>query len=306
MKSVYAKKSELSQCVTTHNASCIDDRRTLPVAQRVLQRECGVVQRNSADGKFLYYGDLKNYRDRVPYFPYYICFSPYRGQEVKSANFSGCLMMAFVFTGNTPKHQRLIGQAGVCGAQQFVFPRNPTGSIYIAHVAQGLGGDAKMPLVDAETENLINILSIFKPYRFDKDKPQKKMTKGNLATVGFAQTSRLTGGMQQDANGDWIANVYYQEAYKYGWDQDDWLWIYKYSRSRSKNAKQLLQTTEATKAYLYAYTVGKSTDSRLQNAAKLKLQQITDKQALKEALELATKSDKDTYGIIKLQQEGKL
>ena len=38
MKSAYAQKNETSQSVTTHDTSCVDDRRTPPVAQRVLQR----------------------------------------------------------------------------------------------------------------------------------------------------------------------------------------------------------------------------------------------------------------------------
>lgn len=226
MKSAYAQKYEVSQCAMSHNAACVDDRRTVPVAQRVVQRESGVVQRvGEANGTFVYYHNIGGDRlkDRVPYLPGKICFTPYTGGEVKSANFSGCFLIVFHFVNN---NQGLMSYRLLMSNESRLF--SPVFNVpYIAHVATGGIGDAKVALFDAENRGLIEIEAMFKPFRnaFDDDYYHKGLIHQSQETVNSiaAGVCSVTGGLHKDNMGRWCAKVYSQER------------IVNFDRSRADN-----------------------------------------------------------------------
>ncbi len=207
MKSVYAQKNEVSQCVTSRNVACVDDRRTIPVAQRVVQRM------GEANGTFVYYHNIGGHKlkDRVPYQSGKICFTPYTGGEVKSANFSGCFLIVFHFVNN---NQGLMSYRLLMSNESRLF--SPVFNVpYIAHVATGGIGDAKVALFDAENRGLIEIEAMFKPFRnaFDDDYCRNGQIHQNQASISSiaAGINSVTGSINKDARGRWCAKVYSQE-----------------------------------------------------------------------------------------------
>ena len=231
MNSTYAQKQTTAQKSTASNVSAVNDLRSLSVAQRVVQRAGGVVQRFPADGAFVYYPNISgdNLKDRLPYLPEKICFTPYTGNEVMSADFTGCFMMAFHFVRDKfPEWDdaESYNEAMLSSEMSIFFdaaplPENLSRS-YIAHVATGSSGDAKLALFDAENRGLIEIEAMFKPYRNRNDDGYNANgligRTQNVLSDGGARVQAVTGGMCKDDDGNWCANVYSQElVLKDGW-----------------------------------------------------------------------------------------
>lgn len=305
MFTTYAQKQAPAQKSTVSNAATVDDRRSLPVAQRIIQRAGGVVQRAPADGKFVYFPDISGdiYKDRVPYMPGKICFVRYRDKEVKSANFSGCFMMAFKFVEEkmkSDKNSRLIFDSSVPMLCDF----NAT---YIAHVATGEQGDAKEALFDAENRGLIHIEALFKPFRKSTDDSYQnagvKKTQDNKMSEQQAGLSNVTGGLSRDSRGNWSAKVYSQEKIldiKRG-QQDGFInqdgfpipenfanfsvflskhpeycdWSNTERLDRRMDTEDLEFETEATKAFWYASVAVSGPTEDLRKKSRMKLARIS-------------------------------
>lgn len=305
MFTTYAQKQATAQKSTVSNAAVVDDRRALPVAQRVVQRVGGVVQRAPSDGKFVYFPDISgdDYKNRVPYMSGKICFVRYKDEEVKSANFSGCFMMAFKFVEEKMKSDK---------NSHLIFDKRfpmlcDFNATYIAHVATGEQGDAKEALFDAENRGLIHIEALFKPFRKSTDDSYQnagvKKTQDNKMSEQQAGLSNVTGGLSRDSRGNWSAKVYSQEkilkienAQRDGLIDEDGLPIgdssgsfsilmskhpeyYDWSNTerldRRMDTEDLEFETEATKAFWYASVAVSGPTEDLRKKSRMKLARIS-------------------------------
>lgn len=285
MKSAYAQKYEVSQCAMSHNAACVDDRRTVPVAQRVVQRESGIVQRKGeANGKFKYCDSFESHEEGFEKGK--ILFCPYGnvGTECKSRGFTGCLMMAFHFNKINPTTKQdqtdSLKKMMVEEYSDAMFDENKK---YIAHVYMASSSsrdDTKAALFDAENRGLITIEALFKP----------------CTPLIFDTTSggAMDGGLSMNDKGGWSANVYAQslEAYKKvksidGADKSRMVMTGANNGSVTTdnvhtcpvityNVDELRKQTEATKAFVYASIVKNQSDRENVELAKKRLLGMSD------------------------------
>jgi hypothetical protein len=278
----YAQKSEPFQSVMTHNASCINDRRTLPVAQRVVQRESGIVQRVPSNGVFKFYPNISGsvYKDRVPYLAGKICFTPYTNGGILSAGFNGCYMMAFRFVEDAMKrdpNSYLLFDRSVPMSSNFSVT-------YIAHVSNDT--TARDTLFDAENRGLVQIERIFRPYRSDvRDKPvldSLSLSPDNRIVENSGSGSpriqacinKFTGGMVKTAGGEWESYVFNQEKLfnePPNLERTNFDWRIGNVIRYYLNAHFLENESIATKICLYASVAKHSENSETRNEASRKL-----------------------------------
>lgn len=219
MSTTYAQKQVPAQKTPPSNATAVNDLSSFPIAQRVMQKASGVVQRLPADRKFVYYPDISgdDCKNRVPYKPEKICFTPYKGGEVRSAGFNGCYMMAFKF--KDPGNTHLSDYFQLLDKDSAPYPLNLK-KTYIAHVANDTAREA---LFDVENRGLLQIERIFRPYRsYERDEPildRLSLSPNNsIAATGAgspkiqAGLNKLTGGMELTTGG-WVSYVYNQEKF---------------------------------------------------------------------------------------------
>ena len=274
MKSAYAQKSESSQSVTTHDASCVDDRRTLPVAQRVLQRESGVVQREGevvleegdpAYKKFKYLPPAVDALEGFGPEADFITFCKYSSVECRSHSFTGCLMMAFHFNDKNSKKEN-VDQTTSLDALIFGDLSNVLvgeNEKYVAHVyLDGGSADMSLALYDAENRGLITIEALFKPWLDEDQGKLRQKSSTDLSLVPLLQDMKVTftGGLELGAGGRWNAGVYVPDVGVHR--------IYdmikscpEYERFKKNDSSHLLKSfdsdeldrqTKATKAFVYA------------------------------------------------------
>lgn len=290
MFTTYAQKQATAQKSTVSNAAVVDDRRALPVAQRVVQRVGGVVQRAPSDGKFVYFPDISGevYKDRVPYWYNKICFAPYNGGEVRSAGFNGCYMMAFRFV---ESNLFSMDDAEAFNASLNIFDRsNPIPTdfdiTYIAHVSNDR--TARDALFDAENRGLVQIERIFRPYRsevYDKPildsrslSPNNRIAEksGGGTPEMHACINKFTGGMEKTVGGEWVSYVYDQERLfnePPNLELTNFVWKNK-NVIRYFDANALEQESIATKICLYASVAEHSNNSEIRNEASRKLNDL--------------------------------
>ncbi len=323
MSTTYAHRQTTAQARPASNAAVVNDSRSLSAAQRVIQRAGDVVQKLPADRKFVYYHNIGGvtYKDRIPYEPGKICFTPYANAEIKSANFSGCFMVAFHFVES--KFPAWDDAESFNKIPPIFFSEVPRdfSQTFIAHVATGDLGDAKEALFDAENRGLIEIEAMFKPFRNVTD--DEYLSKGkihqnqNLISPGAAGIRSVTGSLNKDAKGKWSAKVYTQErildfyrSYNDGFVGDngqtlapyiggfaDFLkdhpeyyhWLNIEREERRMDAKRMEFETFATKALLYASIAADANIDRSQKDIALqKLKDIRKKRP--KALTYASKT----------------
>ena len=283
MNSTYAQKSSTVQKAADTKAASVFDssaqneslQRKADMANNAVQlvvRNIGnVVQRvGEANEAFEYYPDISGdvYKDRVPYNPQKICFTPYTGGEVKSAGFCGCFMMVFHFVDcgkGLDTYRLLISKESEPFTPVFDVP-------YVAHVpTNDRNQNMQKALVELEDRGLIKIEALFRPCwdakaesenleisdeandLFNQDESKKNLDyvtkKGILALIAF------TAGVEKNADNQWIAKKYSQEKrFNSAEDQNvntlNFRW--KNSLLEEKSAKQLDEETLATRICLYA------------------------------------------------------
>ena len=286
MKSAYAQKSESSQSVTTHDASCVDDRRTLPVAQRVLERESGVVQREGevvlkegdpAYKKFKYLPPAVDALEGFGPEAGFIAFCKYSSVECRSHSFTGCLMMAFHFNDKNSKKENVDQTTSLDalifgGLSNVLVGENEK---YVAHVFMSsevnvetgkMWKDTSEALYDAKNRGLITIEALFKPL-IDSDAKNirdasEEAKKTDVAKSILIGKAKFTGGLTFDKTRKWSASVYVPDepasvcgVYVYdglkgGYSEkeinDD------FRRLKSFDSHELDRQTKATMAFVYA------------------------------------------------------
>lgn len=265
MKSTYAQKNEVNPCVTSRNVACVDDRRAVPVAQRVLQRESGAVQRVKKEGGndileeddpayntfiFQQYEDDENFR--VLYDAGgKIYFTPYNNGEIKSAGFTGCFMMAFKFNENVVSSNLIENNSS-----------NPLNldAFYIAHVPN----KSRQALFQAEQLNIIDIKALIRPFRgqdIDANHVNgTRLSEENKASEGRAAIHALTGGLQKNDDDEWFGNVYYQEKIyeENPYEKKDAKFTWNNTVYRSLATQDVDRETLMCKAFIYATVADKS------------------------------------------------
>jgi len=246
MPITYAQKSSTDQKNADSNAAFVVDSSSQSAslqrkadmancaAQRVVQRDTGVVQRlGEADGKFRYVANLENnvyvdgydqfafngkivrmggnpyFRSKLPFDLGKIIFTKYHGGEIKSPGFTGCLMVAFRFKKAATDVKPLIDPTSdpfvSLGAEDK----------FVAHAyCGGEGTDTKNALFDAERRELISIEAMFKPQTPEDDAKVKNECSKRAIPIGYGDQS-FTGGVEIDQYGRWGANVYAQNANVY-------------------------------------------------------------------------------------------
>ena len=221
MQQNYSKKIEPIQKTSKNTASSVLDassqseglQRKADMANGAVQR---LVQRAPADGVFVYYPNISGdrYKNRVPYRPGKICFTPYTRGEIMSAGFSGCFMMVFEFQESNLSVDSSNAPSPIFDTSENNLSPTDFSIPYIAHVATGPQGDAKEALFDAENRHLIQIIKIIKPYRNKEDDKGSVLNvtrnQNNPLTYNQAGLSAVTGSLSL-INDSWTAKVYNQE-----------------------------------------------------------------------------------------------
>ena len=226
-------------------------------AQRVVQRDTGVVQREKEYSEKFRYVDYNDV-DGIINMPGKICFSKYQNGETKSANFSGCIMMAFRFIRSFSE----LKSTGIFESESEINKENISGEL-IAHVYcdSTLSNDTKSALLEAETDELIAIDVLFKPKTLgDGEKILIKQVEGNGHDFFTGGLTFTPGSSPQ--NGSWNAAVYAQNENVYNRIKPD------YSQRDDDTQKlkffdnnALIDQTRATRAFVYA-SLGKYNDMK--------------------------------------------
>ena len=217
-------------------------------AQRVVQRDTGVVQRAGAySHKFKYVdyndmGGISNSSGKIH-------FSEYQNRETKSGDFSGCLMMAFRFIESYDDLKRKKVFEDETGIDEQIISKQ-----LIAHVFcdSDLSKDTKSAILDAEDEGLIAIDVLFKPKTpGDCEKTLKNQAEGCSQDFFMGGLTFTQGSSPQ--NGSWNATVYAQNQNVYDKIKGD----YSQSEDVEKKLKffdneALIVQTNATRAFVYA------------------------------------------------------
>ncbi len=226
--------------------------------------ESGVAQRefNDATGRFVYVTLGVNNKFRIPYHGGIIYFTEYQEEEIRSAEFSGCFMMAFRF--NTNKAREVAG----------LFPANNANvdlsHTYVAHVP----ADTREAVQDAEYQQLIFIDALFRPANRFTDSGLVALagkTDGeNLRIrsdtsliryeIPFSGMYNLTGGMEYTPGtpgqqGRWKGTIYRQERIPDAAvdDKDHYHWANEPFVRYDEDAMNI--RTFATKAYIYVRVI---------------------------------------------------
>lgn len=244
-----------------------------------------VVQReyNDAAGRFVYVANSGDDQFRIPYRSGKICFTEYEGREIRSAEFSGCFMMAFRF--NPDEANAVAG----------LFPANYNlnlNQMFVAHVA----ADTREAVQDAEYQQLIFIDALFRPANRFTDAGLVALSGGsdgeNLRLrsdtspirygIPFSGMFNFTGGMEYTPGtpgqqGRWKGTIYRQEripdvAVE---DKDNYHWANESYVEYDEDAMNI--RTIATKAYIYVRVILDTTireDSDRKQAAHRELSNI--------------------------------
>lgn len=227
-----------------------------------------VVQRveiNDATGRFVYVtpADFANARNkqRVPFDFGQIQFIDYPGGEIRSADFSGCFMMAFRF--NPLK----AGEVSSLFPRRTVPPQineNIFENTYVAHVSN----DMKEAVHDAEYKELISIEAIFRPYNmetFDRMGKPGRLSEEEQYRISqdptkryrqpFAGVHNLSAGMEQvtvDGETYWKGTVYRQERVipQNPTGDRDYIWVNEVLEEYGRD--EMEKRTSASMAYIYA------------------------------------------------------
>lgn len=168
----------------------------------------GIIQKIAT----LEYKDLDN-TDLMP-ITGKIAFTEYKGRELKSSDFSGCIMAVFKFINLvSPKWVNILNLNG--------HQINPASS-YIAHVyAMPIGdeSDTKYEFAQLEKSGLIMIDAMYKPYDSDRDPDivkqyaeeyQKRNTKDGMGPIN-RKYQFLTGSLVKNQE-KWSAKTFYQDT----------------------------------------------------------------------------------------------
>lgn len=246
-----------------------------------------VVQRveiNDATGRFVYVTLSDDNKFRIPYHGGIIYFTEYQEEEIRSAEFSGCFMMAFRF--NTNKAREVAG----------LFPANNANvnlsHTYVAHVP----ADTREAVQDAEYQQLIFIDALFRPANRFTDAGLVALSGDsggeNLRLrsdtspirygIPFSGMFNFTGGMEYTPGtpgqqGRWKGTIYRQERIPDVAvdDKDHYHWANESYVEYDEDAMNI--RTIATKAYIYVRVILDTTireDSDRKQAAHRELSNI--------------------------------
>ena len=269
------------------------------VAQRVIQRE------GEANGKFKYVADFyskKEYLARIPFDYKAIHFADYKKGMIKSANFSGCFMLAFHFNGTTIDPTFVTSIRSTTDVRPDLSPNKK----YVAHVDSSV----KTAVFDAERRGLITIEALFRPAdRVTIDKNIPIYAAGKRLGFHFTRYPQspsglgdLTGGMTYSKKKGWSGAVYLQERIPLGSIDDRKKYKWENSRLVKYNKTELGRHTEASMAYICATVLldpNITPDER--TAADARLRGIS-RESIELALNEIVLSERDVTTIGKLQE----
>lgn len=135
-----------------------------------------------------------------------VFFTEYKGEELYSSDFSGCIMAAFKFL----KDDNI---SDIEFDSDFTIDKNKE---YIAHVFSDTEEylDTKYEFAKLEKNGIIRIDAMYKPYNKVKDQADMDNYASTAEPGSSAYINRhnLTGSMfKSNYNGGWIGNTYYQD-----------------------------------------------------------------------------------------------
>lgn len=130
-----------------------------------------------------------------------VFFTEYKGQELYSSGFSGCIMAAFKFLRDN--HIPNIEFENIIQIDK--------DKEYIAHVfcSSAKDLDTKYEFAKLEKDGIIHIEAMYKPCVYERDLDDIQSINGVTSNYNL---NCLTGSMfKSDYNGGWIGNTYYQD-----------------------------------------------------------------------------------------------
>lgn len=130
-----------------------------------------------------------------------VFFTEYKGQELYSSGFSGCIMAAFKFLRDN--HIPNIDFENIIQIDK--------DKEYIAHVfcSSTKDLDTKYEFAKLEKDGIIRIEAMYKPYVYKRDRDDIQSIYGVTSNYNL---NCLTGSMfKSNYNGGWIGNTYYQD-----------------------------------------------------------------------------------------------
>lgn len=160
----------------------------------IIQRNLLVYQDLTTDG------NLKNQSKKI-------FFTEYNGTELKSSDFSGCLMAAFKFQ----RQPTINEQSNLLCLNSHVLNLN---SSYVAHIyamQTEEEGDTKYKFMQLENSGLIKIEAMFKPYDANRDGDDVYKYIINNGLQSDVKARSLTGSLTYN-QGEWTAKTYYQNS----------------------------------------------------------------------------------------------